>query len=175
MDRSAVRRERDFFRIRASEGGARARRAIARAILAHRARALETSTGPRAAHRRDSRRVWFWRRRDFRVESQPDHQLRRHWISRALTFALVVTILVTIATVQGCSTQQPSNGAVAAVPSAQPSPKGAPLGSHAPYAITAGLDGNLWFTEYQGDGIGQMTPYGSTKRFQIDPDGFAER
>ena len=48
-------------------------------------------------------------------------------------------------------------------------------GTHAPYAITAGPDGNFWFTEYQGDGIGQMTPYGATKRFPIDPDGFAER
>ncbi len=64
---------------------------------------------------------------------------------------------------------------MAATPSAQPTPTGAPLGTHAPYAITAGLDGNLWFTEYQGDGIGRMTPYGATKRFPIDPDGFAER
>ena len=85
--------------------------------------------------------------------------------------------IAAIATVQGCSTQAPSAPATvaAAIPNAKPTPTGAPLGTHAPYAITAGLDGNLWFTEYQGDGIGQMTPYGATKRFQIDPDGFAER
>ena len=61
------------------------------------------------------------------------------------------------------------------VPSATPTPTGAPVGTHSPFAITAGLDGNLWFTEFQGDGIGEMTPYGATRRFPIDPDGFAER
>ena len=43
LERSAVRRQRDVFRIRASQGGTRARRAIARAILAHRARAVAPS------------------------------------------------------------------------------------------------------------------------------------
>jgi len=62
-----------------------------------------------------------------------------------------------------------------ATPSAQPTATGAPISTHAPYAITAGLDGNLWFTEYQGDGVGTITPYGATRRFPIDPDGFAER
>ena len=96
-------------------------------------------------------------------------------ISRALTFAVFAAAL---AIVQGCSTQKPSPSkpaVAAAVPSAQPTPTGMPLGTHAPYAIAAGLDGNLWFTEYQGDAVGQMTPYGATKRFKVDPDGFAER
>ena len=100
-------------------------------------------------------------------------------IRRALALASLGAIsAAAIATVQGCATRQASTrGApvAQAAPSAKPTPTGAPLGTHAPYTITAGLDGNLWFTEYQGDGIGRMTPYGATKRFPIDPDGFAER
>ena len=84
-----------------------------------------------------------------------------------------------IVIVQGCAARQPSPSkpgpAATAVPSVTPTPTGAALGTHAPFAITAGLDGNLWFTEYQGDGIGRITPYGATKRFKIDPGGFAER
>jgi streptogramin lyase len=103
--------------------------------------------------------------------------LSRLSIIRALTFAFFVAAIFIV---QGCGARQPSPSkpgpaAAATVPSAQPTPTGTPLGTHAPYAITAGLDGNLWFTEYQGDAIGRMTPYGATKRFQIDPDGFAER
>ncbi len=77
----------------------------------------------------------------------------------------------------GVSASQPPPlpGHAASVPSAQPTPTGAAISTHAPYAITSGLDGNLWFTEYQGDGIGRITPYGATKRIPIDPDGFAER
>jgi len=71
-------------------------------------------------------------------------------ISRALKFAIFAAA---IAIVQGCAARQPSPSkpapAAAAVPSAKPTPTGAPLGTHAPFAITAGLDGNLWFTEYQ--------------------------
>jgi len=93
-------------------------------------------------------------------------------VSQSIVFAIAIAI------VQGCATRQPSTHGTtvaAATPSAKPTPSGEPLGTHAPYSITAGLDGNLWFTEYQGDGVGRMTPYGATKRFPIDPDGFAER
>ncbi len=101
--------------------------------------------------------------------------------SRPISRALALTIFTAaFAIVQGCGTRRtaPSKQApavAAATPSAKPTPTGAPVGTHAPYAITVGLDGNLWFTEFQGDGIGRMTPYGATKRFPIDPDGFAER
>src|SRR5437899_12093366 len=100
---------------------------------------------------------------------------------RAATL-LVLAIAIALIGFAACASiktttpaQKPPVVVTQATPSAQPTATGAPISTHAPYAITAGLDGNLWFTEYQGDGIGRMTPYGATKRFPIDPDGFAER
>jgi virginiamycin B lyase len=49
------------------------------------------------------------------------------------------------------------------------------VGPHSPYAIAIGPDNNIWFTEYQGDRIGMMTPMGEVMRFPIAPDGIAER
>ena len=46
---------------------------------------------------------------------------------------------------------------------------------HSPYAIAIGPDDNIWFTEYQGDRIGVMTPKGEVTHFPIDPDGIVER
>ncbi len=46
---------------------------------------------------------------------------------------------------------------------------------HSPYAIAIGPDNNIWFTEYQGDRIGMMTPNGEVMRFPIARDGIAER
>src|ERR1700722_17251457 len=48
-------------------------------------------------------------------------------------------------------------------------------GPRSPYAIAIGPDNNIWFTEYQGDRIGMMTPSGEVMRFPIAPDGIAER
>jgi virginiamycin B lyase len=58
-----------------------------------------------------------------------------------------------------------------------PEPQAGPLvvGPHSPYAITIGPDNNVWFTEYQGDSIGMMTPAGDVTRFPLAPDGIAER
>src|SRR5580658_4002144 len=50
LERSAVRRERNVLRIRASQSGPGARRAIARAILAYRARAVAARARSGAAH-----------------------------------------------------------------------------------------------------------------------------
>src|SRR5438270_281937 len=36
-----------------------------------------------------------------------------------------------------------------------------------PYTITAGPDGNLWFTEYIGNRIGRITPTGTVTEFPI--------
>jgi virginiamycin B lyase len=49
------------------------------------------------------------------------------------------------------------------------------VGAHSPYAIAIGPDHNVWFTEYQGNRIGMMTPMGEVMRFPIAPDGIAER
>lgn len=58
-----------------------------------------------------------------------------------------------------------------------PQPLAGPLivGPESPYAIAIGSDHNIWFTEYQGDHIGMMTPMGEVMRFPIAPDGIAER
>jgi virginiamycin B lyase len=58
-----------------------------------------------------------------------------------------------------------------------PQPEAGPLilKPHSPYAIAIGPDDNIWFTEYQGDGIDRMTPKGELARFPIAPDGIAER
>ena len=60
---------------------------------------------------------------------------------------------------------------------AAPKPGAGPLivAPHSPYAIAIGPDQNIWFSEYQGDSIGMMTPGGEVKRFPIAPDGIAER
>jgi len=47
-----------------------------------------------------------------------------------------------------------------------------PSGSY-PFAIVAGLDGNLWFTELHRDNIGRITPSGLVTEFAIDPDSLA--
>jgi virginiamycin B lyase len=64
-----------------------------------------------------------------------------------------------------------------APPPSAPQPGAGPLivGPHSPYAIAIGPDNNIWFTEYQGDRIGMMTPQGGVMRFPIAPDGIAER
>jgi len=49
------------------------------------------------------------------------------------------------------------------------------VGPHSPYAIAIGPDNNIWFTEYQGNSIGMMTPKGEVTRFPIAPDSIAER
>ena len=58
-----------------------------------------------------------------------------------------------------------------------PQPGAGPLivSPHSPYAIAIGPDNNIWFTEYQGDSIGMMTPMGEVMRFALAPDGIAER
>jgi streptogramin lyase len=39
--------------------------------------------------------------------------------------------------------------------------------AHGPQAITAGPDGNLWFTEQQGNAIGRITPAGQITEFPL--------
>ena len=41
-----------------------------------------------------------------------------------------------------------------------------PLGA-APVGVTAGPDGNVWFTEFFGDQIGRITPSGTISTFQL--------
>src|SRR5258708_19338942 len=36
-----------------------------------------------------------------------------------------------------------------------------------PYGITAGPDGDLWFTEFQGNQIGRITPIGTLTEFRM--------
>jgi streptogramin lyase len=40
-----------------------------------------------------------------------------------------------------------------------------------PYRITSGPDGNLWFTEYQGNKIGRITPAGQITEFAVPTSG----
>ena len=81
---------------------------------------------------------------------------------------LIVLLAISIA---GCAarTNAPAPGA--------PQPEAGPLvvGQHSPYAIAIGPDHNIWFTEYQGDSIGMMTPAGEVMKFPLAPDGIAER
>jgi streptogramin lyase len=42
-----------------------------------------------------------------------------------------------------------------------------PVFGSSPYRITAGPDGNLWFTEWLADKIGRITPSGTITQFQI--------
>jgi virginiamycin B lyase len=87
-----------------------------------------------------------------------------------LTRGILIAVLALA--IAGCATvasPPPQPGA--------PKPGGGPLvvGPHSPYAIAIGPDNNIWFTEYQGDSIGMMTPAGEVRRFPIAPDGIAER
>ena len=76
--------------------------------------------------------------------------------------------------IAGCATAAPAPGPQQQQPSA-PAQVHQPLSPFSPYAIAAGKDGAIWYTEYQGDGIGRITTTGSVMRFKIDPSGFAER
>jgi virginiamycin B lyase len=90
-------------------------------------------------------------------------------IGGARTF-LIALLAISIAGCAATTTTPPS------LPSA-PKPGGGPLivSPHSPYAIVLGPDKNIWFTEYEGDRIGMMTPAGEVMRFPIAPDGIAER
>ncbi|MBF6567455.1 MAG: Virginiamycin B lyase [Candidatus Binataceae bacterium] len=46
---------------------------------------------------------------------------------------------------------------------------------HAPYALAADSNGNVWFTEYQNNAIGRLTPAGEVLRFALGGPGFPER
>src|SRR5215469_4962652 len=46
-----------------------------------------------------------------------------------------------------------------------------PTAGSAPTAITAGPDGNLWFTEAAGNKIGRITTHGSITEFPIPTAG----
>src|SRR5438876_161520 len=41
------------------------------------------------------------------------------------------------------------------------------LVGHAPVALTSGADGNLWFTEFAANQIGQITPSGVVREFLL--------
>src|ERR1700722_12666971 len=73
--------------------------------------------------------------------------------------------------IAGCATTSTAPPPAASQPGAGP----LVVGPHSPYAIAIGPDRNIWFTEYQGDSIGMMTPAGEVMRFPIAPDGIAER
>jgi len=46
-----------------------------------------------------------------------------------------------------------------------------PTAGVGPTSITTGPDGNLWFTEYEGDNIGRITPNGTITEFPIPTAG----
>ena len=153
-----------------------ARRAIARALLAHRPELWRHPPDLGQHTNEILGEFGFDARAISELRAQSDHQLNCRSISRALT----LTILAASDCDPGWMRDATESADAAAAgrqggSSAQPTATGAAVGTHSPFAITTGLDGNLWFTEFQGDGIGQMTPYGATRRFPIDPDGFAER
>jgi streptogramin lyase len=45
----------------------------------------------------------------------------------------------------------------------------------APYALTAGPDGNIWFTEYENNNLSRLTPTAILTNFPIEGNGFPER
>ena len=87
---------------------------------------------------------------------------------RASAGVLCASLAISIA---GCAAR--TNPPLPGVP--QPGKGPLTVSPHSPYAIAAGPDGNIWFTEYQGDSLGMMTPAGEVMRFPIAPDGIAER
>ena len=107
-------------------------------------------------------------------------------VSRALTL-LVATMAV--AAMAGCAAHNqsplppasnPPNQVVTAPPSvplpaapALPPPQTSV--EPAPFAIAAGPDGNLWFTEFRAHRIGSITTQGSTKPFELSVDVLPER
>jgi hypothetical protein len=46
-----------------------------------------------------------------------------------------------------------------------------PTANSQPYGITAGPDGNLWFTEYLGNRVGRITPAGAVTEFAVPTAG----
>lgn len=47
----------------------------------------------------------------------------------------------------------------------------APAGGSAPYGITQGPDGHLWFTEFKGNKIGRIAPNGLVQEFAVPTPG----
>jgi len=74
---------------------------------------------------------------------------------------------ITLAVVR---THPPGGGGTRTQTSARPGTITAfslPTANTLPYGITAGPDGNLWFTEYYGNKIGRITPGGTITEFPL--------
>jgi len=54
--------------------------------------------------------------------------------------------------------QASPTGSIPASPAGSITEFPVPTADSGPWAITAGPDGNLWFTEYDGNKIGRITP-----------------
>ncbi|MGH8011840.1 MAG: virginiamycin B lyase family protein, partial [Candidatus Binataceae bacterium] len=50
-----------------------------------------------------------------------------------------------------------------------------PLETSAPFAIAAGHDDAMWFTEFRQSRIGRIDPLGEVTSFKLPVDGFPER
>ena len=75
--------------------------------------------------------------------------------SRKRIFLLFVALLTVLGTAAGCTVKDTSSAVITEYP--------VPITRSVPYAnslhgITAGPDGNLWFTEPQGNKIGKLVP-----------------
>jgi streptogramin lyase len=72
-------------------------------------------------------------------------------------------------TVQAGSDSLSATAAVSVVPNIPITEFPIPTASSVPIGITAGPDGNVWFTESQASKIGRITPAGSVTEFSLPP------
>jgi streptogramin lyase len=93
------------------------------------------------------------------TEELPMNKLRMRPRLVALLPTSIVFLCLLVGLLVGCgaSTSHPSGLTEFPIPTSQSSPK----------AITAGPDGNLWFTEQAGNKIGRITPSGTITEFPI--------
>src|SRR5262249_5731396 len=80
-------------------------------------------------------------------------------------------VTVTITDVGGSSATANSTVLVADAPLSPITEFALPTPNSRPYQITAGADGNLWFTESAGNRIGRITPDGTLTEFSLPNPG----
>jgi virginiamycin B lyase len=99
----------------------------------------------------------------------------RQWRLRLAFAALLVSSLFA-----GCAIGRPGPFKLPSTSRPSPPPRAAKrikpqLEPSAPFAITAGHDDAMWFTEFRADRIGRIDPLGDVTGFKLEAGGFAER
>ena len=84
---------------------------------------------------------------------------------------LTVLLVLLVGLLVGCGASTSPPSGLTPTSAKQISEFPIPTSSSSPFAITAGPDGNLWYTEDTANRIGQITPSGRISEFSVPTSG----